>query len=236
MFFFYGTCKRMEPSCPVAILEKSDIKENLGMAGNVYKNILSLGAKAELICNENYKNIIKTRYVEKKTNHMFVRVDITENISRIKNLHKINFNKYSAVIISDYNKGFLTEEDIQYIAKNNPVTFLDTKKILGDWAKNIRYIKINRGEYENSRAEILRYKLTDKMIITLGEGGCKYKDKIYPVKKVEVRDLSGAGDSFLAALVVKYLEKFNMDESLVAANEAATIVVQKMGVSLIKEK
>lgn len=233
--YIYGSCDRLCPERPVAILDKEREEENYGMAGNVFNNIKCLGAPVELITNENKDKVTKTRFIEEKTNHLFVRVDSGEKILRIKNLHKIDFSKYSAIVISDYNKGFLKEDDITYISQCNPLTFLDTKKVLGSWAKHIRYIKINRGEYQLSRFEIEKAGLLDKMIITLGEGGCKYKDKIYPVKKVEVRDLSGAGDSFLAALVVEYLKKYDMNASLIAANEAATIVVQKMGVSLIKE-
>ena len=38
------------------------------------------------------------------------------------------------------------------------------------------------------------------MIITRGSRGAEYKGKIYPVKEVDVRDTSGAGDTFLAWL------------------------------------
>jgi bifunctional ADP-heptose synthase (sugar kinase/adenylyltransferase) len=233
--FVYCHCERLCPEGPVPVLDVVEKVENYGMAGNVFRNVECLGVPVQLITNPNKDEVTKTRYVDKKTNHLFLRIDSDSKIKPIEGLQKIRFDKYSAVIVSDYNKGFLSETDIHYIGQSHPVTFLDTKKKLGSWAKSIRYIKINRKEFSLTADTIKQYGLEDKIIQTLGDGGCQFRGKNYPVQKVEVKDLSGAGDSFLAALVVKYLEKYNMADSLVAANEAATIVVQKMGVSLIKE-
>ena len=49
--------------------------------------------------------------------------------------------------MSDYDKGFLFEEDIDIICNNNINVFIDTKKILGDWCKYSTFIKINNIEY-----------------------------------------------------------------------------------------
>ena len=55
----------------------------------------------------------------------------------------------------------------------------------------------------------------------------------YKVKKVDVKDTSGAGDSFMAALVVNYLNTNNIDQAIKYANECASEVVKHRGVSLI---
>jgi sugar/nucleoside kinase (ribokinase family) len=62
-----------------------------------------------------------------------------------------------------------------------------------------------------------------------------YKDKLYPVDKVEIKDLVGAGDTFLASFVYKLINTNDINESLNFANECATIVVQKKGVITIGE-
>ncbi len=68
----------------------------------------------------------------------------------------------------------------------------------------------------------------------MGSLGCKYKGVIYPVDtSVEVRDVSGAGDTWLASFVVKFLKTNKVIESIEYANKNATIVVQKKGVSVI---
>jgi D-beta-D-heptose 7-phosphate kinase/D-beta-D-heptose 1-phosphate adenosyltransferase len=57
-----------------------------------------------------------------------------------------------------------------------------------------------------------------------------YGEKFYSTEKVEVYDLSGAGDTFQAALVSKYLETKNIEEAIKFANHCACQAVQKKGV------
>ena len=234
--FNYCACERLCPEAPVPVLDIENTTRTLGMAGNVYRNIVDLDAGCTLLTNPNFESITKTRYVDIKTNHMFIRIDSPQKYARIEQsaLSNIKWDSYDAVILSDYKKGFLTEEDIKYISCCHPLTFLDTKKTLGDWSNDVTFIKINRKEYEATKP-YLNANLSAKIIETLGEGGCVYQEQHFPVTKVEVKDLSGAGDSFLAALVVKYVQTSNITESLTYANEVATIVVQKMGVSTIKD-
>jgi sugar/nucleoside kinase (ribokinase family) len=136
------------------------------------------------------------------------------------------------IVISDYNKGFLLEEDIEYICTNHPNVFIDTKKILGPWVKDARYIKINDYEYRNSEpylTEDIKYKI----IHTMGGKGCEFAERKYPTKKVEVKDLSGAGDTFIAGLVVKYIETEDIEKSIKFANQCASKVVTQKGVAVI---
>ena len=104
---------------------------------------------------------------------------------------------------------------------------------MGEWAKPITFININRKEFRNSLPGIGEFGLEDKIIQTLGSDGCEFRNKNYPVRAVEVKDLSGAGDTFLAGLVVEYLNTKDMDKAIVFANECATKVVQKKGVSCV---
>lgn len=198
---------------------------------NVYNNMHGLSESTiDIATNKNWTDTTKTRYVDFRTNSIVVRIDIKDKILKRCNLNEINFDEYSAIVVSDYNKGFLTEEDIEKISNKHPVTFLDTKKILGSWCKNIKFIKINEFEYERTK-HMLNDQLLNKMIITLGPGGAKFNEKIYSVPEVEIKDTSGAGDTFIAALVTKYVETEDIDESIKFANACATKVVQKKGVS-----
>jgi len=186
----------------------------------------------------NIEKIQKTRYVDEKTNHIFLRVDTDDKkLSRInqKYLKKIFLSKFDVIVISDYNKGFLSEEDIEKICYNHPLTFLDTKKKLGRWSKDCTWIKINEEEYNNAQDELkkIEHIFDDKLIVTLSERGCVYRGEIFPVKKVEIKDLSGAGDTFLAGLVAKYLETKDIIKAIKFANKCATEVVQKRGVNVI---
>ena len=222
---------RLCPEAPVPVLNIVDQRENPGMAGNVRRNIESLlGDAIDINTNANWYEIAKTRYVHKESNHMFFRVDTTQSIPRI-NVKDIDFD-YDLIVISDYNKGFLLEEDIEYICTNHSNVFIDTKKILGPWVKDARYIKINDYEYRNSEpylTEDIKYKI----IHTMGGKGCEFAGRKYPTKKVEVKDLSGAGDTFMAGLVVKYIETQDIENSIKFANQCASKVVTQKGVAVL---
>jgi bifunctional ADP-heptose synthase (sugar kinase/adenylyltransferase) len=231
--YIYCTTNRFCPDAPVPILKPESFVSTVGMAGNVTDNLRALDVDVELISNAN--KIKKTRYVDGRTNHMFFRIDEGEDdvfpIAK-KSLEKIIWEDYNAVVISDYCKGFIDEATISYIAEQHPITFLDTKKQIDSYAKNITFIKINDVEYRYS-ADFLDKKYLEKLIITRGPNGAEYEGKIYPVKKVDVRDTSGAGDTFLAGLVSNYLESFNTVEAIKFANKCATQVVQKKGTAKI---
>ena len=62
-----------------------------------------------------------------------------------------------------------------------------------------------------------------------------HKNKIHAVEEVEIKDVSGAGDSFLAGLCVNYLETQNIEQAIEYANKCASQVVQKKGVTTINE-
>jgi len=229
--FVYCDSNRLCPEAPVPVLNIVDQRENPGMAGNVRRNIESLSGKViTLNTNNNWYEIAKTRYVHRESNHMFFRVDTTQSIPRL-NVKDLDLD-YDLVVISDYNKGFLSKEDIKYICSNHNNVFIDTKKILGDWAKEARFIKINDYEYRNSES-YLTDEIKKKIIHTMGGLGCEYNGKRYPTKKVEVKDLSGAGDTFMAALVVKFIETDDIDKSIKYANECASKVVTQKGVAVL---
>ena len=231
----YGKSERLAPDSPVPVFVPIYEKQNLGMAGNVYQNVVSMGIPA--ILKSNPVNIEKKRYVHEETNHMFLRVDSgEEKIERIKDLSAEFINMFSLVIISDYDKGFLYKEDIQFICENHNNVFIDTKKIIGEYCKDCKYIKINKNEYNVSKDFIKSNKWThNKIIVTIGSGGCRLANKIYPVEKVEIKDLCGAGDTFMASLCVNYLKTQDIESAIKFANDCATKVVQMKGVNTVNE-
>ena len=62
--FHYGVCKRLCPEAPVPVFNSVEIKENGGMAMNVYNNVKKFNDNVDILTNENWKNIKKTRFVE----------------------------------------------------------------------------------------------------------------------------------------------------------------------------
>jgi len=231
--FVYGKVDRLEPAAPVPIVQTIETKSSGGMAMNVKNNFASFGVDVNIFTNTNWKSITKTRLVEKKTNHMFLRWDENDTSYGRIDLSAIKFSLYDAVAISDYNKGFLSKQDISAICKLHHLVFLDTKKPLGRWAENAAFIKINNHELSN--AEKVTDKIRQKLIVTLGPEGASYWGKIFPVPAAETKDLSGAGDTFLAALCTHYCRNKDIEEAIKFANECATKVVQKRGVATVGE-
>ena len=232
--FRYGEVNRIAPEAPVPIIKPEYEKSTPGMAGNVVRNIEALGHEVDFITN--LSEIRKIRYVCSKYNQLVLRVDENDVCEKIdvKILENINYDQYEAIVISDYDKGFLTEEYIEFIASKHPLVFLDTKKILGDWAYGVDFIKINTIEFNNNRNILSNDDiLFNKIIMTRGKYGCDYQNKNYPTQEVPVKDLSGAGDTFLAGLVVEYVRSKNIELAISFAQECTTIVVQKSGVSTI---
>ena len=114
--FIYGRCHRLSPEAPIPVFEPSKTITNDGMAGNVVANLRKLGVeKVELISN--HEQITKTRYVEEKSNQMLLRVDSNDKVRNTFDVKKVDFDSYDAVVVADYDKGFLTPSDIQLISK-----------------------------------------------------------------------------------------------------------------------
>mgnify|MGYP003123970319 CR=1 FL=1 len=227
--FVYGDIDRIAPEAPVPVIKPLYQKENPGMAANVVANLESLGAEVDLLTNDN--GIRKIRYVDERYNQMVLRVDEHDKCNRYDGVYETA--GYDALIISDYNKGFLTEDDIAAFAERSkcPV-FLDTKKFLGEWCEDIDFIKINTHEHEKNYELLPTYpELQDKLIVTRGRRGCEYKNKIYPTHEVPVKDVSGAGDTFMAGLVYEYVKSNNIEKAIRYAQECTTKVVQKTGVA-----
>lgn len=226
--FIYCDTTRLSPEAPVPVLIPKRIVTNLGMAGNVYNNIKSLNNKVDVTLISQDKEIIKTRYVDDKSNHLFIRVDEGET-EIVPFFNSIKYKTYDIVIVSDYNKGFLTNEDLEIIGKNSRLSILDSKRrITKEIANSFTFVKLN----ENEARENLIVVGNDNLLITLGKRGCQYKNKIYesPNPK-ETIDVSGAGDTFTASFILKYHETESVKKSIKFANEMSSLVVSKRGVT-----
>lgn len=230
--FIYCVSKRKSPegAGPV-LLPISEVYSN-GMAANTANNLQALGIDVDITTQQS--EIIKTRYVNELTNELYFRVDEFDSVGRLDVSDLSDLDRYDAIIISDYNKGFLTEEDIAKIAESHPLVILDTKKHLGDWCKNVKFIKLNRTETEKN-LETIQEKpwLKEKVISTLDADGASYMHQLIPVKKVNVVDISGAGDTFVAGFTKQYLETENVIEAIQFANECASKVVTQRGVATL---
>lgn len=232
--FIYGKSNRKSPEGNGPVFIPTKEVYGAGMAGNSSNNLASMGVDVDLFSNE-YIETTKTRFVNEDTNELYMRLDENDISDRMDISQLPNVGDYDAILISDYNKGFITEEDIEHISKLHPLVILDTKKKLGDWCKNIKFIKVNRSEYKRNESIIKKNDwLFEKMIITLDGDGSVYKGESVPTTKVESADISGAGDTYIAGFTVKYIETNDVLESMKWANYCAGEVVKQKGVSIFK--
>lgn len=235
--FIYGNTPRLSPEGPAPVFIPMTEKYNGGMSANVEANLLAFGIEVDTLTNT--ESITKTRYVHQSSNTLLLRVDEGDVVKRVDDskLKNINYWDYDMVIISDYNKGFINEEDIAYLAYKHPNTICDTKKKLGEWCKDLRFIKLNRSEYENNKDFIQQNDwILEKLIVTLDKDGCKYQNIMYPTQQVEILDISGAGDTFVAGFTTKWIETSNVEKSIEFANACSSQVVQQRGVSVVNPK
>lgn len=234
--YVYGEVKRLNPEAPVPILEPSREERTNGMAWNVYNNLKAFGFDVYMLTNK--ETIKKTRYIDEKSNQQILRVDNEPEITPLE--HQQPFHErsntdppsddwYDVMVISDYNKGFLTKEKIFELVKwfDGPV-FIDSKKTT---LPGEAYLKINEDEFK----KITHYN-PETLIITKGGEGTEYKGKLYPAERVNVFDVVGAGDTFLSALTYGYIKYGNIEEAIPLANKAAAIAVSHPGTYVLKEK
>ena len=220
-----GTCDRLSPEFPVPVLKLANTSyTSLGMAANVKANLEAFGCKVDLITQQEL--ITKTRFVEERTGHHLLRVDDEWPVTPFDR-KQFSDHRYDCIVISDYNKGFLSEADIVWIRKTymGPI-FLDTKKTdLAMFEGCI--VKINELEYKLAKT------YCSELIVTHGKYGASYEARVFEAPEVEVHDVCGAGDTFLAALAFRFTWMADTPDAIKFANKAAAITVQHRGVYVL---
>ena len=216
--YVYGVCERLNPEAPVPILKKTRVDTQRGMALNVQQNLLAFDIQVTLITQGEL--IVKRRFIDERYNQQILRVDVEDKIEPFRG--NIPDEEFDALVISDYDKGFLTTQRIFELVEwfDGPV-FIDSKKTT--LPVNDAFIKINEDEYNKLDNK------TGNLIVTKGPRGADYQGKNYPGVRVGVFDVVGAGDTFLSTLVYFYLIYGRIEEAIPYANKAAAIAVTHFG-------
>jgi len=192
--------------------------------------------------------LIKTRIINKQTGKQIIRIDNRKRYSEANiNLYKESFGfideSYDAVVVSDYNKGLVNGFTLEKLENFTKPVFVDSKNSnLSFW----RYvpnaiIKINEKEYgKASGGEYL-----ERLIVTRGNKGCSLfnnSDLTNPntiithfnTNAIENPDVVGAGDVFLAGLVVSYMRHKDLHFAIEFANMCASISVKQQGTTEVR--
>jgi rfaE bifunctional protein kinase chain/domain len=166
---------------------------------------------------------------------------------------------HSGVIIEDYGKGLFSETLCQRIIsifkeKNLIVAVDPSRSSPPSWYKGATLFKPNKveahiiieamGYFKERNLETIAKILVDKLqfekvIITLGADGMAMLDtkgdgklQIIPTAANEVFDVSGAGDTAIAAITSSLLAGASLEEAAWVGNCAAGVVVKKRGTAL----
>jgi len=168
--------------------------------------------------------------------------------------------KHNYLIVSDYNKGIVFCDFVKKILEMNKTKkikiIVDSKdQDLSKFA-NVYLIKFNLEEskkafgvndiqIKSSEKKIFNFLVKFNInycIITTGEDGAflyskqKKRKTFRTVKKKEVYDVSGAGDTFLAYLASALIKNMTVEESIEIANYASGIAVSRFGTSTVSKK
>ena len=228
--YHYGVCKRMSPEAPVPVFKEFRQETKFGMSANVRLNLESFGI--HVVHQHNKEIIEKHRFIENNYNQQLFRCDRGEAVQSSPMVPRV-FNDFDAVVVSDYDKGFVTPASFNLLREQlDPRTpiFVDSKKkdlrIFGDCI-----LKINDTEALTAITDS-----TQEVVVTLGARGALWKGQTYKTDKVDVFDVCGAGDVFLASLVYGYLSHKDLSHAITIANKCASLSVTKMGTYVLTKE
>lgn len=244
--FIYGSCEKLNPEGPTPLVKQQNVVNKPGGAGNVYENLKSLNFTVDFFHSQEISQ--KSRIIVDNT--IICRLDddrIGSNENVLYALNRLDYSNYSAIVISDYNKGTLDNfELVLKKLKNSGVRiFVDPKREFKNFSGSF-CIKCNEKEFNQFFGKVSEENIklaaetnnVQLFIITLGKNGVMYfyDKKVYSIPAIfdTVADVTGAGDCFMAALVYSLEKGHTVHESIQIANFGAGISVQHLGTYVLK--
>ena len=265
---------RISPEAPVPVGVFESSSYFLGGAANVAHNLTSLGSEVLLVApvgKDTYAETIKKLCVKKGINIDFtfslkqtsykkrvvvngqqlLRID-QEDISTLPgtDIHHLNLEYFDMIVISDYSKGAVNTEIIQYLkSRFKGLILCDPKGSNWDKYKGIDVLTPNEkelgeiiGTWTSEDELILKAQSLitslqlNYILLTRSEKGILLLSKNTVFKSVlqvkKVIDVSGAGDSVMAAFA-HYLGYFGYENAAYLANVAGSIAVTKYATSTV---
>lgn len=228
-------------------------------------NLLANTGKYYLFTEPHRNTTVKTRLIAQNQQTIRYDIETTEPLKKetyekIITVFKEELESCDVVVLSDYSKGFFCKDFTQTIiqlAKNaGKLILVDPKSRDFSVYSGADYVKPNKKELSESIgyavktiADITKAArfLCDKnsiggIIVTLGEDGIIYVpsngEAIHNKLEYspEVFDVSGAGDTVLAALSLSLACEIQMPQALHIANIAAQIAISKAGTATVTQE
>jgi len=280
--YLWGSVSRISPEAPVPIVEVKRDSLCLGGAGNVCRNLESLGAAPVLvgvvgkdvegrwirrnvpdgrgiILDPRRPTTVKTRIIAH--HQQVVRVDLEKKKAvpaeiEERLLDLLRKEECGGIVLSDYGKGMLTaglvggilahaeangimvfvDPKVENIGLFSPVTLItpnhvEAEKIVGHECRT-------NAQVERAGKEILSLVRSRYLILKRGEQGLSVfeagrKPVHIPTIAQEVFDVTGAGDTVIAAAALALMAGATILEAACLSNAAAGIVVGKIGTAAV---
>lgn len=223
-------------------------------------SFLKSNLEGVLLLENERVNPLKRRFISK--NQQIIRID-TEKVLPVKlkneflsEILKIGKN-FDCIILSDYAKGTLSDnlirEIIGFCRINGIPVLVDPKGIDFSKYSGATLLTPNKSEaavalgmdrIDNQNLEYAIKKLKDDFnlkygIITLSEEGIAFYNgntETVPSVAEEVYDVTGAGDTVIAALAIAISNNLSIKDACIFANFAASVSVKKLGNTAVNIK
>jgi D-beta-D-heptose 7-phosphate kinase / D-beta-D-heptose 1-phosphate adenosyltransferase len=228
----------------------------------IKKLLVSNKINFKIVTNINYSSPVKKRIVQ--NDHQFCRLD-DENHSKLNKKDEIkiikfinkNIYKFQSLIISDYSKGFLTpsliSKTIKIFKNNKKKIFTDPKNKNISMYEGSNYICPNQNELSNffdyeklkintkNTVKLVKKAKSDALIVTKGSHGISILSKDKKIinisqQTVNVYDVTGAGDTFIAFFSFLTSNKIDVINSIKISSCACVKIVQKKHTAILNFK
>lgn len=201
--------------------------------------------------------ITKQRFIEVTYHQQMLRVDYEENLtlSQEQNeeiIRKIHEIQPDIIIISDYNKGMVSKYIVDALKALGTKIVVDAKPKNIELFKDVFLIKPNFKEFcwmvgremQNEDEEVGFYAKRfandyhTNLVITRWEKWatlCTIEWEIIhiPTEAKKVFDVTGAGDTFIAALTYGLSQWYSLVDGVILWNKASWVIVSKIGTDVI---
>ena len=235
--YVYGTSTRLSPEAPVPIVTHQRSVETQGGAGLVYNNLKNLGVDVDLF-DYDFPKSTKTRVL--CDGHYVTRIDddiIADSNDIFDKITAQDWSEYEYVILSDYNKGTLeyAKDIIEHFNSFGCKVIVDPKRDCsnyeGAWLVKPNFTEYTKFNFNTWKGNIITTNADKDVIAKIND-----KEYIVPVDKVEVSDVTGAGDCFIAGFVYGLTKNYDYKKCVETAIKGSTESVKHVGTYKLQEK
>lgn len=212
------------------------------------------GIQSHLLHQADGATTLKLRVLAR--NQQLIRLDFEEfpdsdSLKQIDQTYHNLLHRFDAVILSDYGKGVLSNvaDMIQAARAAGKPILIDPKGSDYDKYRGATLLTPNRAELKEAagawhheaelteKAQNLRRRLDlEALLLTRSEEGMslyrEHQTDHQPTRAQEVYDVSGAGDTVIAAMGLCLGAGYNLTDAMHIANAAAGVVVAKLGTAV----